>query len=226
MELIVAAVHGNRNLLPDPAYEIELAAALKEEYSADDLLDLYRSFSSIDGPFQKTMRRVCLRALTHIQGNGLTVGLNVGVRNPETFDLGDGVFIGEQAIIQGRANGKCHIGTGCWIGPQAFLDARDIWLGDYVGWGPGAKVLGSIHTGQPANQPIIQTDLVIKPIRIEDWADIGMGAILLPGVTVGKGAIVGAGAVVTADVPAMAKVVGVPAKIIGWRNAKELQPGD
>ena len=45
--------------------------------------------------------------------------------------------------------------------------------------------------------PIIQTDLEIKPVRIGAWADIGVNAVILPGVTVGKGAIVGAGAVVT-----------------------------
>ena len=45
--------------------------------------------------------------------------------------------------------------------------------------------------------------------------------MLLPRVTVGKGAIVGAGAVATTDVPASAKVAGVPAKVIGWRRNGE-----
>ena len=86
-------------------------------------------------------------------------------------------------------------------------------LEDYVGWGPGAKVLGSAHTGLPVDVPIIQTDLEIKPVRIGAWADIGTNAVILPGVTVGKGAIVGAGAVVTHDVPPFAVVAGVPARI-------------
>ena len=58
-------------------------------------------------------------------------------------------------------------------------------------------MLGSAHTGVPVDVPIISTDLEIKPVRIDAWADIGTNAIILPGVTVGKGAIVGAGAVVT-----------------------------
>jgi len=66
--------------------------------------------------------------------------------------------------------------------------------------------------------PIIQTDLEIKPVRIEAWADVGTSAVVLPGVTVGKGAIVGAGAVVTADVPPFAIVAGVPARFIQWRD--------
>ena len=49
-------------------------------------------------------------------------------------------------------------------------------------------------------------------MRIEDGAFLGAGAIVLPGVTVGRDAIVGAGAVVTRDVPPGETVVGVPAR--------------
>jgi UDP-2-acetamido-3-amino-2,3-dideoxy-glucuronate N-acetyltransferase len=43
---------------------------------------------------------------------------------------------------------------------------------------------------------------------------IGGGAVLLPGVEVGEEAFVAAGAVVTADVPARALVMGVPARVV------------
>ena len=66
--------------------------------------------------------------------------------------------------------------------------------------------------------PIIQTDLVIKPVRVGAGADVGVNAVLLPGVHVGEGAIVGAGAVVTKDVPAYAIVAGVPAKLLRSRR--------
>jgi len=70
-----------------------------------------------------------------------------------------------------------------------YFDARDLVLEDYVGWGPGAKVLGSMHTGDPLDVPIIQTDLVIKPVRVGRWADIGVNAVLLPGVSVGEASL-------------------------------------
>ena len=120
----------------------------------------------------------------------------VGFKHLETFEIGDGVFIGAQAYIQGRFDGTTRIGNRVWIGPQAYFDARHLILEDHVGWGPGAKVLGSVHTGLPIEAPIIETDLEVRPVKVEESAHIGTGAILLPGVTVGKGSIVGAGAVV------------------------------
>jgi acetyltransferase-like isoleucine patch superfamily enzyme len=126
--------------------------------------------------------------------------------------------VGEQVVIQGRVNGTCTIGDHVWIGPQAYFDARDLVIEECVGWGPGAKVLGSTHTGVPANVPIMQTDLEIRPVRIGAWADIGVNAVILPGLSIGKGAVVGAGAVVTRDVPSFAVVAGVPAKIIRYRE--------
>jgi acetyltransferase-like isoleucine patch superfamily enzyme len=69
--------------------------------------------------------------------------------------------------------------------------------------------------------PIITTDLEIKPTRICAWADIGVNAVILNGITVGKGAIVGAGAVVTRDVAPFSIVVGVPARFLRWREGHE-----
>jgi acetyltransferase-like isoleucine patch superfamily enzyme len=164
------------------------------------------------------MRRAIWRAMTRRFGNGVRIGRGAIVKHPETFEIGDGVVIGEQAFIQGRYDGRCVIGNHVWLGPQAYLDARDLVLEDYVGWGPAAKVLGSEHSGVPVDVPIIQTDLEIRPVHVGAWADIGTNAVLLPGVTIGKGAIVGAGAVVTHDVPEFAIVAGVPAKFVRWRT--------
>jgi acetyltransferase-like isoleucine patch superfamily enzyme len=55
--------------------------------------------------------------------------------------------------------------------------------------------------------------IVTKPVTIEDDVWIGIGAIILKGVVIGRGARVGAGAVVTSDVPPGATVVGNPARM-------------
>jgi acetyltransferase-like isoleucine patch superfamily enzyme len=51
-------------------------------------------------------------------------------------------------------------------------------------------------------------------VVIEDDVWIGIGAIILKGVLVGRGARVGAGAIVTSDVPPEATVVGNPARVV------------
>jgi maltose O-acetyltransferase len=53
-----------------------------------------------------------------------------------------------------------------------------------------------------------------RPVRIDDGAWIGIGAIVLKGVHVGAGARIGAGAVVARDVPAGATVEGNPARVV------------
>jgi acetyltransferase-like isoleucine patch superfamily enzyme len=216
---IVAAAHGRRAVVPDPRHEIELAAELKEHYDRGVLYELYSRFQPREGYIDALMRRACLRALARRFGNGVTIGCNVSIRHPETIEFGDGVWIGEQTVIHGRFDGHCVIGEGTWIGPHSYSDGRDLVMGECVGWGPGAKLLGSMHTGEPVEEPIIRTPLRIAPVRIEAWADIGVNATLLPGVTLGQGCIVGAGAVVSRDVPAFVKVAGVPARVIGRRKS-------
>jgi acetyltransferase-like isoleucine patch superfamily enzyme len=218
---VVAAVHGRKTLAPELEFVPGLADALREAYDVKGLVELYQRFSAGDGFIDATMRRTIWRALALRCGPGLQVGVNAGFKHIETFDIGAGVFIGSQAIVQGRFDGTCIIGDNTWIGPQVFLDARDLVIGECVGFGPGSKVLGSEHNGIPADVPIIRTDLEIRPVRIGDWVDIGTNATILPGVTIGKGAIIGAGAVVTEDVPPFAIVAGVPAKFLRWRPESE-----
>ena len=184
-------------------------------------MDLYARFTLGEGHLDVLMRRAIYRAAARGVGHGLLVGTGVGFKHLDRFTIGQGVFIGAQSYLQGRFDGDCVIGDHVWIGPHSYFDARDLVIEDYVGWGPGAKVLGSAHTGLPIDVPIVQTDLEIKPVRIEAWADIGTNAVIMPGVTVGRGSIVGAGAVVTRDVPPLAVVAGVPARILRWRTDQD-----
>jgi acetyltransferase-like isoleucine patch superfamily enzyme len=217
----VAAVHGTRQVKPDPAFELDLSRHLSRSYSAAGLLEHYSRFAAGDGELDNLMRRAIWRVVARRFGNGVRIGSGVGFKHLETFEIGDGVFIGAQAYVQGRFDGVTKIGNHVWIGPQAYFDARHLIIEDHVGWGPGAKVLGSSHTGMPVDRPIIETDLEIRPVHVQAWADIGTGAVILPGVTVGKGSIVGAGAVVTRDVSPFSIVAGVPARFVRWRDGHE-----
>jgi len=214
----VKAIHASKSIKPDAASEIALAQTLKKDLSAEGLLSLYARYAGGLTEFDLVMRRVLLRVWTRSFGNGVRVMEYVGFKHPETFSIGSGVFIGAQSYLQGRYDGRFIVGNRVWIGPQSYFDARNLILEDEVGWGPGAKVLGSQHSGEPWNIPVIRTDLKIKPVRVLRGADIGVNAVLLPGVTVGEGCIVGAGAVVTKDLPDYAVAAGVPAQIIRSRK--------
>jgi len=212
----VKAIHGRNSAASDPAFEAGMAEWLAENYDGH-LLDAYARFATGDGKFDALMRRLIFKAGARSCGSGLQVGSQVGFKHLETFDIGSNVFIGAGAYIQGRFDGHCKIGDKVWIGPQAYFDARNLELGDHVGWGPGAKVLGSQHTGLPTEVPVIATDLEIKPVRIGAGADIGTNATILPGVTIGEGAIIGAGAVVNTDIPPYTVAAGVPARVLRQR---------
>jgi acetyltransferase-like isoleucine patch superfamily enzyme len=219
-ERIVKAVHGSR---PTPSAECvaPLVEWLRGQYGYAELVDLYARFMNGSDRLNTMMREAIWRAAARTAGDGLRVGSGATFLHLDSFSIGKSVFIGAQSFVQGRFDGTCTIGDHVWIGPQAYMDARDLVIEEYVGWGPGAKILGSEHVGTPIDVPIIQTDLRIAPVRIEAWADVGTGAVILPGVTVGRGSIVGAGAVVTRDVPPFSVVAGVPARLVRRRAPEE-----
>lgn len=214
----VPPTFGAKEVSADPVWEREFSSWLKATESTQRLQELFATHRGGGDTLSVLMRRVLMRAICRASGEGLQVGPDVVLKHPETMEFGNCVFVGAQAMIQGRFDGTCRIGNHVWIGPQSYFDARNLVLEDYVGWGPGARVLGSTHTAQPANVPIIKTSLIIKPVVIGFGADIGMSASILPGVRIGQQAIVGAGAVVTQDVPDFAVVAGVPARVLYFRE--------
>ncbi len=140
------------------------------------------------------------------------------VFHPENVHLGDNVYIGHRTILKGYHQRTLRIGDGSWIGQQCFLHAAGgISLGRSVGVGPCVKILTSWHGEVGRSTPILRSPIEFAPVLVEDDADIGIGAILMPGVTVGRGAQVGAGAVVTKDVPPYAVVAGNPARLLRYR---------
>jgi acetyltransferase-like isoleucine patch superfamily enzyme len=119
--------------------------------------------------------------------------------------LGSRVFVGEETIMRGQ--GGIHVG-------------------DNVLFGPRVQVLAVDHVFTDTTQPIMQQGITARGIRIEENCWIGAGAIILDGVTVGRGACIGAGAVVTKSVPPHSLAVGVPARVIRDLAANPLPAPD
>ncbi len=88
-------------------------------------------------------------------------------------------------------------------------------LGDRAAIGPYVCFVTSSypdHSRLGAHPDVKRMITKFGPIEVQEDAWIGAGAIILPGLTVGRGAVVGAGAVVVRDVPPYTVVAGVPAR--------------
>lgn len=108
---------------------------------------------------------------------------------------------------------KLRVGRRSSINYNCVIDNRElVSIGQNVGIGIGVQLITSSHDlgdgGARAGKGIL------RPIQIHDGVWIGSAAVILPGVTIGRGAVVAAGAVVTNDVPANTLVGGVPAKVM------------
>ena len=123
------------------------------------------------------------------------VGENTVVYSQLTVVLPKNVTIGSNCIIM---DGVLMMGAG------------GITIGNNVNIGAHAKLISNNH--DVYDRPV----LVVKPVTIKDWAWIGAGSTVLPGVTVGKYAILGADSVATKDIPDYAVAVGSPAKVIKY----------
>lgn len=93
-----------------------------------------------------------------------------------------------------------------------LADRGGVTLGDRVSIAPRVTLVISSHPNQSRIRPF--APVAHGPIVIEADAWIGAGAVVLPNVTIGRGAMIAANAVVTADVPPLTLVGGVPAKPI------------
>jgi acetyltransferase-like isoleucine patch superfamily enzyme len=145
--------------------------------------------------------------------------------------IGEGTIIWHQAQVrEGSIIGRdCIIGKGVYIDFDVRIGDRcklqngvnvyhGVSLGDGVLLGPGAICLNDKYPRAINADGSLKTDddWTVSSYHIGDGAGIGGGAIILPGVNIGRWAIVGSGAVVTRDVPDHGLVYGNPAQLHGF----------
>ncbi len=133
-----------------------------------------------------------------------------------------------------------EVGEGCWIEPPlranwgcnthlgknvyanfnlTLVDDTHVYIGDSVMIGPNVTITAAGHPIDPdLRRQVMQYNF---PVRIEENVWIGAGAILLPGVTVGKNSVIGAGSVVTRDIPPNVVALGTPCRVL-----REIGPRD
>ena len=154
--------------------------------------------------------------------------------NEQYISIGDDTLIGPGvALSAGMVPGqeciskvvvsigdRCLIGRGSGIvGHFSIEIGNDVWTGHHV------YITDQNHGYEDVTRPISQQSQPERPVVIGDGSWIGHGAVVLPGVTIGKHVVIGANSVVTKDIPDFSVAVGSPARVIrqydetlGWVN--------
>ena len=145
--------------------------------------------------------------------------------------IGEGTSVWHEAQVREGA----RIGRGCILGKATYVDAgvtigancklqngvyvyQPATIEDGVFLGPGVIVTNDRlpRAVNPDMSLKTDADWEVSPVWIGQGASVGAGALLLPGIGVGRWAMVGAGSVVTRDVPDHGLVVGNPARLVGF----------
>jgi acetyltransferase-like isoleucine patch superfamily enzyme len=152
-------------------------------------------------------------------GDNVIFEEGVLVFHPENVIIGDNVYVGHNSILKGYHENEMVIGDNTWIGQSCFFhSAGGIRIYRAVGFGPGVKILTSVHKDEKPSRPVISNEIEFAQVTVREGCDIGMGAVILPGIEIGEGAIIGAGSVVTRNVEPYSVVAGNPARLLRRRK--------
>lgn len=181
--------------------------SLPSNLQADDMVyfDTSYSFTSFN-----SIQPVGLK-LGYASGNyGLSI-ISTGER--AVINIGKFVILGATGLI---SNDSITIGDHCMFSWGSVI--TDSWLNlDTFPTSVRRKMLEDLSTSQNRNLEF----KITSPVIIEENVWVGFGAVILPGVTLGRGCVVGCKTIITEDVPPYAVVVGQPPRIV-----KYLEPDD
>lgn len=132
----------------------------------------------------------------------------------ENVQIEKGVLIHHAERIEiGR---YVHLGWACYLNGRGGLR-----IGSYSILGPEVAILTAQHNYLYSDMIPYDQKEILDPVVIEEGVWIGMRAMILPGVTLGKGCVVGAGAVVAKSFQAGSVIVGNPARVVRVRDMEK-----
>ncbi|HEY0797833.1 MAG TPA: acyltransferase [Candidatus Baltobacteraceae bacterium] len=145
------------------------------------------------------------------------------VSGTEFVSIGDDCFFGDGLVLIATAelNGmrhqpSCTIGNRCVFGTDFAISCTNtIEIGDNVLAGPRVFVGDSYHDYEDVTKPVIDQPMAgEKPIKIGEGTFLGIGSIILPGTTLGKGCYVSGNCVVTGQFPDYTVIAGAPGRAV------------
>ena len=155
----------------------------------------------------------------------LQVGRNVEIDPRAFIARGGPVSLGDESVIRAGAlllpsSGSIDIGNKTSINQYTVINGQGgVTIGDSVMVAAFVAMFAANHNFENPALSILEQGTSTKGgIRIEDNVWIGTHAVILDGVTIGRGSVIGAGAVVTKNVLPYSVVVGVPGKTVRSRT--------
>ena len=154
-------------------------------------------------------------------GRGTRVAAPVKLVGAKNIEIGGKVAIQEHCwlnapTVEGNHGAQLTIGDDTYIGRFCQINAYGkVTIEDKVLIGDRVIITDADHNFLDTNAAIIdQGDRFIGPVRLGSGCWIAAGAVILPGVTIGRNAVVGANSVVTHDVESLTVVAGSPARLV------------
>lgn len=147
----------------------------------------------IGSPFRWLFLKVVARRV----GREIFIAQRVSVRHAYNLEMGHHVGINQDCILHCR--GAVTIGNHVYFGQRVIVNTGD-------------------HHYADASRTIWEQGAFYRPVKIGNDVFLGMGAIVMPGVTIADGTVVAAGAVVTKDTEPYTVVGGIPARVISRRG--------
>ena len=147
------------------------------------------------------LRRLVFRMLFRKLGGGGLIDYKTYFRYPSKMSIGAHSYIN---------HGCCFYGSS--------LDGVEIVIGNDVALGPHVKIFTATH-----DYSTYDLKDTAASVHVQDNAWVGGGTLILPGVTIGRGAVIGAGSVVTKDVPPFSVAVGNPARVVRTREMASVE---
>ena len=156
-------------------------------------------------------------------GSRSTLAMPIRLGGEKFIEIGDRVFVGpgawiETMVEQGSpADGVViSIGSGTTMSGNCTITAvRRVEIGRNVLIARNVHISDHFHAFEDRGIPVKEQGIArVAAITILDGAWLGHGAVICPGVTIGRNAVIGANAVVREDVPDFCVAAGVPARII------------
>jgi acetyltransferase-like isoleucine patch superfamily enzyme len=189
------------------------------------------------------LRKKLYGSLLKEMGKNVYIGRAVGIRRPSNISIGANTIIDDRCILDSKTYRKngITIGKNCVVlhntrissGYEGYVKIGDgsninsycllagncgLVIGDNVLIAGHVSLNAVCHVFKNKDKLIKDQGLTGKGIVVEDDVWLGAGVRILDGVKISRGAVIGAGAVVTKDVPSYAIAIGVPAKVIKYRE--------